>query len=204
MMTRAFRHARYRVLWSGGIMLTLSALLCAAPFAFATTQILHHKDWQVRVIVDDFTDESRVILNTKVEENEEDFAGKRGIVLIRSDVSSQTVSTVTDMLVIKCDSPGDLPYVVIATQKEVAEAGMRNIEFRVDKRDTKRVLMTSHQKYLMIFDRRKARRFIEQIRSGHLLIGRSRPINGKRIEFRIPIDGFDEVEHHLFEHCSRQ
>ena len=123
-------------------MLTLSALLCAAPFAFAITQILHHKDWQVRVIVDDFTDESRVILNTKVEENEEDFAGKRGIVLIRSDVSSQTVSTVTDMLVIKCDSPGDLPYVVIATQKEVAEAGMRNIEFRVDKRDTKRVLMT--------------------------------------------------------------
>ncbi len=156
------------------------------------------------MIVDEFTDESRVILNTKVEENEEDFAGKRGIVLIRSDVSSQTVSTVTDMLVIKCDSPGDLPYVVIATQKEVAEAGMRNIEFRVDKRDTKRVLMTSHQKYLMIFDRRKARRFIEQIRSGHLLIGRSRPINGKRIEFRIPIDGFDEVEHHLFEHCSRQ
>ena len=55
-------------------MLTSLAVLCATLPAFATTQILHHKDWQVRVIVDEFTDESRVILNTKVEENEEDFA----------------------------------------------------------------------------------------------------------------------------------
>ena len=202
-MDRAFRQIHCQVLWSGGVIVTLFAVLCVTLPAFASTQILHHKDWQVRMIEDEFTDQTQVILNTKVEENEEDFAGKRGIVLIRSNVSGQTASTFTDMLVVKCDSPGTPPYVVIVTQKEVEEAGVRNIEFRVDKRDTKRVLMTSHQKYLMIFDHRKARRFIEEIRSGHRLIGRSRPINGKRIEFRIPIDGFDDVEHHLYERCSR-
>jgi len=202
-MDGAFRHIHCHILRNGGVIVTLFAVLCVSLPAFATTQILHHEDWQVRMIVDEFTDETQVILNTKVKENEEGFAGKRGIVLIRSNVLDQTALTVTDMMVVKCDSPDTLPYVVIVTQTEVGEAGVRNIEFRVDKRDSKRVLMTSHQKYLMIFDRRKARRFIEQIRSGQRLIGRSRPINGKRIEFRIPIDGFDEVEHHLYKYCSR-
>ena len=202
-MDGAFRHIHCQILRNCGVIVTLFAVLCLSLPAFATTQILHHEDWQVRMIVDEFTDETQVILNTKVEENEEDFAGKRGIVLIRSNVLDQTAPTVTDMMVVKCDSSDTLPYVVIVTQTEVGEAGVRNIEFRVDKRDSKRVLMTSHQKYLMIFDRRKARRFIEQIRSGQRLIGRSRPINGKRIEFRIPIDGFDEVEHHLYKYCSR-
>lgn len=203
MMNSAFRHDHCQVFWSGAIIVILFAALCVTLPALANTKILHHKDWQVRIIVDEFTDETQVILNTKVDENEEDFAGKRGIVLIRSNVSGQTDSTVKDMLVVKCDNPGTPPYVVIVTQKEVDEAGVRNIEFRVDKLKAKRVLMTSHHKYLMIFDRRKAGRFIEEIRSGRRLIGRSRPINGDRIEFRIPIDGFDDVEHHLYGHCSR-
>ena len=202
-MGRAVRNTHVPVRVRGCVLFALLVFVFLNPSAFASTKVLHHKDWQVRMLVDEFTDETQVVLNTKIEENEEDFAGKRGIVLIRADAPRHTSANATDMLVVKCDSPGTPPYVVVVTQKAIDEAGVRNIEFRVDKRDAKKVLMTSHQKYLMIFDRRKARRFIEQVRGGKRLIGRSRPINGKRIEFRIPIDGFDDVEHHLYRYCAR-
>ena len=185
-----------------GIAASLAAICFVFP-AIADTGVRDHKDWQVRVIVDEFTDDRQVVLNTKVEDGEEDFAGKRGIVLIRSGMAIQTADAIKDMLVLKCDGPGTPPYVVIITQDGVNRDGVRNIEFRVDKREMKRVLMTSHQKYLMIFDRRKAGRFIEQLKSAKLLIGRSHTMDGKKIEFRIPIDGFDDVEHFLYEHCSR-
>ena len=198
-----FPSPRCQASWKRSGITALLMALCFAFPAFADTHVRDHKDWQIRIIVDEFTDDRQVVLNTKVEDGEEDFAGKRGIVLIRSNIADRTADAIEDMLVLKCDNSGTPPYVVIITQDEVNRDGVRNIEFRIDKREMKRVLMTSHQKYLMIFDRRKAGRFIDQLRSAKLLIGRSHSMDGQRIEFRIPIDGFDDIEHLLYEHCSR-
>ena len=66
----------------------LAALRIAFP-AFADSRVRDHKDWQVRMIVDEFTDDRQVVLNTNDEDGEEDFAGKRGIVLIRSKIAGR-------------------------------------------------------------------------------------------------------------------
>jgi hypothetical protein len=185
------------------VMIIIATLLALAQQAHAETEVVSHKDWQVRTIVDDFTDERRVVLNTLVDTLEEDFSGKRGIVLIGNTVPQRVGSQVTDMLVLKCDKPGRTPYIVILTEKPIEGHETRNIQYRLDKRPAQTILMKSHEKYLMVFDRRKASRFINELRSANLLIGRAKDSRGEPIEFHIPVSGFDDVEHHLYSYCKK-
>ncbi|MGB1863392.1 MAG: hypothetical protein ACPHOL_03695 [Candidatus Puniceispirillum sp.] len=145
-------------------------LVAFSSSAIAEVTIQTHKDWQVRLIVDDFTDEERVVLNTIVDDVEDDFSRKRGIVLIGSQITQQKTN---DMLVIKCDKSNTKPYVVILTNKRINGDGTRNIEYRVDKRAPQKTLMKTNENYLMLLNHRKASQFINNIRSGKRLIGRS-------------------------------
>ena len=58
------------------------------------------------------------------------------------------------------------------------------------------------ENYLMIFNHRKAAQFIENIRLGKLLIGRSSDREPGLINFKIPIDGFSDVENELYRYCK--
>lgn len=171
--------------------------------AFSETRIEKHKDWQIRTIIDDFTDEQKVVLNTMIDGLEEDFSSKRGIVLIGSLPVQPVSSAVTDMIVLKCDKEGATPYIVILTDELIEGHHTRNIEYRVDKQASRSILMKSHEKYLMIFDGRKVGRFLSHMRTGDLLIGRSKDKRGKPIKFRIPISGLEEIEHHFYSYCKR-
>ena len=181
----------------------IGTLLAPSQEVYAETEVMSHKDWQVRTIIDDFTDERRVVLNTIVDALEEDFSGKRGIVLIDSVAAPMAPPHVNNMLVLKCDKPGRTPYLVILTDKPVNGHETRNIQYRLDRRPAETILMKSHDKYLMVFDRRKASRLINELRSANLLIGRSKDSRGESIEFRIPVSGFEGVEHHLYSYCKK-
>lgn len=174
-------------------------LFILPKLAMAETVIRTHKDWQVRLITDDFTDETSVILNTIIEDIEEDFSRKRGIVLIGSQFSNKKTE---DMLVIKCDKANTKPYVVILTNKRVNGDGTRNIEYRVDKRPSQKTLMKTNENYLMVFNHRKASQFISNIRSGKMLIGRSSDRESGLIKFKIPIEGFNDIESELYRYCK--
>ena len=151
------------------------------------------------MIIDDFTYEERVVLNTIVEDVEEDFSRKRGIVLIGSQNANNRTD---DMLVIKCDKANTKPYVVILTNDRVNGDGTRNIEYRVDKKPPQKTLMMTNENYLMVFDHRKASQFISNIRSGKRLIGRSSDRESGFIEFKIPIEGFSDIESELYHYCA--
>lgn len=174
-------------------------LLVVPRLVMAETIIQTHKDWQVRLIIDDFTDEERVVLNTIVEDVEEDFSRKRGIVLIGSQNVSKRAD---DMLVIKCDKANTKPYVVILTNETINGDGTRNIEYRVDKMPSQRTLMVTNKNYLMVFNHRKASQFISNIRSGKRLIGRSSDREAGIIKFKIPIEGFNDIESELYRYCA--
>ena len=169
----------------------------------AETQIKRHKDWQIRTIIDEFTDERSIVLNTMVDELEEDFSSKRGIVLIGLEPYQPASSGVTDMIVLKCDKQGATPYIVILTDEFIDGHHTRNIEYRVDKQSSQTILMKSHEKYLMIFDGRKVGRFLAHMRSGDHLIGRAKDKRGQPINFKIPISGLEDIEHHLYSYCKR-
>lgn len=183
----------------------LAALAAAGQVlpAFSETRVERHKDWQIRTIIDDFTDEQKVVLNTMIDDLEEDFSSKRGIVLIGSLPTQPASSAVKDMIVLKCDRDGATPYIVILTDELIEGHHTRNIEYRIDKQASRTILMKSHEKYLMIFDGRKVGRFLSHMRTGDLLIGRSKDKRGEPIKFRIPISGLEEIEHHLYSHCKR-
>lgn len=174
-------------------------LLILPRLAMAETVIQTHKDWQVRLIIDDFTDETSVILNTIIEDVEEDFSRKRGIVLIGSQITTKKAE---DMLVIKCDKANTKPYVVILTNDRINGDGTRNIEYRVDKRPPQKTLMMTNENYLMVFNHRNASQFISNIRSGKRLIGRSSDREAGFIEFKIPIEGFSDIESELYHYCA--
>lgn len=185
------------------VAIIIGALLAPLQQVCAETEVVSHKDWQVRTIIDDFTDERRVELNTLVDALEEDFSGKRGIILIDSVVAQMATPQINDMLVLKCDKLGRTPYIVILTDKPINGHETRNIQYRLDKRPTETILMKSHDKYLMVFDRRKASRLINELRSANLLIGRAKDSRGDPIEFRIPVSGFEDVEHYLYSYCKK-
>ena len=174
-------------------------LVAFSSSAIAEITIRTYKDWQVRLIVDDFTDEGRVVLNTIVDDVEDDFSRKRGIVLIGSQITQQKTN---DMLVIKCDKANTKPYVVILTNKKINGDGTRNIEYRVDKRTPQKTLMKTNENYLMLYNHRKASNFINNIRSGKQLIGRSSDREAGHINFKIPIEGFSDVENELYRYCK--
>ena len=174
-------------------------LVAFSSSAIAEVSIQTCKDWQVMLIVDDYTDEESVVLNTIVDDVEDDFSRKRGIVLIGSQIAQQKTN---DMLVIKCDKANTKPYVVILTNKKINGDGTRNIEYRIDKRVPHKTLMKTSENYLMIFNHRKAAQFIENIRLGKLLIGRSSDREPGLINFKIPIDGFSDVENELYRYCK--
>ena len=112
----------------------LAALAAAGQVlpAFSETRIERHKDWQIRTIIDDFTDEQKVVLNTMIDDLEEDFSSKRGIVLIGSLPTQPASSAVTDMIVLNCDRDGATPYIVILTDELIEGHHTRNIEYRID------------------------------------------------------------------------
>ncbi len=172
------------------------------PSVLAETKIKRHKDWQIRTITDDFTDEVKIVLNTMVVDLEENFFSRRGIVLIGADLYQPVNSDVTDMIVLKCDKEGTTPYIVILTEEFIQGHHTRNIEFRVDKQQSQTILMKSHEKHLMIFDGSKVARFLAQMRSGDVLVGRAKDKRGQPVNFRIPIQGFEEIEHHLYRYCK--
>lgn len=174
-------------------------LVAFSSSAIAEVTIQTYKDWQVRLIVDDFTDEERVVLNTVVDDVEDDFSPEHRMYLIGSQIEPEKTS---DMLVIKCSKANTKPYVVILTNEKIDGDGTRNIEYRVDKRAPQKTLMKTDENYLMLLNHRKAGQFINNIRSGKRLIGRSSDREAGHINFKIPIEGFSDVENELYRYCK--
>ena len=186
------------------ILLSLSFIVLVALPSLATQDdVIRHKDWEVRTVTDEFTDERRIFLNTIRHDTENNVVNVTDFILIGASPASVGKGNSNAILLIKCDKSSAKPYVIIFADIFFGDHSTRNVEYRIDKNKSRKMLMVAASKKLTIANKSKAGSFIQDLRHAQSLIARTNDSQGKTVKLRINIAGFEDVEDKLYGYCAR-